>query len=94
DVHQLALINKGTLLLVSKSGETKAIVEMARNAKRKNIRVMAITRNNSSLSQVASRTWAVEDTDEASSLYQRESQIKILDFIDSIGCKLLTTPDA
>ncbi|ELY2471823.1 MurR/RpiR family transcriptional regulator [Cronobacter sakazakii] len=94
DVHQLALINKGTLLLVSKSGETKAIVEMARNAKRKNIRVMAITRNNSSLSQVASRTWAVEDADEASSLYQRESQIKILDFIDSIGCKLLTTPDA
>ncbi|EGT4433891.1 MurR/RpiR family transcriptional regulator, partial [Cronobacter sakazakii] len=47
-----------------------------------------------SLSQVASRTWAVEDADEASSLYQRESQIKILDFIDSIGCKLLTTPDA
>ncbi|EOI5727947.1 MurR/RpiR family transcriptional regulator [Cronobacter malonaticus] len=94
DVHQLALINKGTLLLVSKSGETRAIVEMARNAKRKNIKVMAITQNHSSLSEVASRTWCIETMPNPSSLYQRESQIKLLRFIDSIGCQLLSASDA
>lgn len=39
DIHQLTLITKGMLLLVSKSGETRAITEMARNARYKNIKL-------------------------------------------------------
>ncbi|POT56239.1 MurR/RpiR family transcriptional regulator [Citrobacter amalonaticus] len=93
DVHQLALINKGMLLIVSKSGETKDITEMARSAKRKNIKVIAITQKNSTLSRIASRSWCIETTTDASSLYQRESQIRLLNFIDGIGYRLLNTSD-
>lgn len=94
DIHQLALITRGMLLLISKSGETKAIMEMARNARYKNIKVMAITRNNSSLATLASRTWSIESRTDSSSLYERETQIELLSFIDSIGSKLLSTPNA
>lgn len=93
DIHQLTLITKGLLLLVSKSGETKSITEMARNARYKNIKVMAITRNNSSLASIASRTWHIESLIDSSSLYKRESQIDLLLFIDSVGYQLLKTPD-
>lgn len=94
DIHQLTLIKKGMLLLVSKSGETKAITEMARNARYKNIKVMAITRKGSSLASLASRTWYIESIIDSSSLYRRESQIDLLTFIDSAGCKLLNTPNS
>lgn len=93
DIHQLALVNKGTLLLVSKSGETKDILDMARNARRKNIRVIAITHKDSSLSKIASHTWHVEMATNVPSIYKRETQIQLLTFIDDIGCKLLETSD-
>ena len=94
DIHQLALITRGMLLLISKSGETKAIMEMARNARSKNIKVMAITRKNSSLATLASRCWSIESRTDSSSLYERETQIELLYFIDCIGGKLLSTPNA
>ena len=93
DIHQLALINKGILLLVSKSGETKDILDMARNAKRNHIRVIAITHKDSTLAKIASHTWSIEMATNTSSIYKRETQIKLLAFIDDIGCKLLETPD-
>lgn len=93
DIHQLTLITKGMLLLVSKSGETISIAEMARNARFKNIQVLAITRNHSTLATLASRTWYIESMIDSSSLYNRETQIELLKFIDRIGCRLLNTPD-
>ncbi|CAH6636579.1 MurR/RpiR family transcriptional regulator [Pseudocitrobacter vendiensis] len=91
DIHQLALINRGILLLVSKSGETADILDMARNAKRKNLRVIAITQANSSLCKLASRAWHVESNENVTTLYKRETQITILNFIDGIGYQLLDT---
>ncbi|WP_312951779.1 SIS domain-containing protein [Superficieibacter sp.] len=93
DIHQLALITRGTILLVSKSGETADILDMARNAKRKKIKIIAITREMSSLSKIASRAWHVDTVTDMSSLYKRETQIQLLNFIDSIGCRLLSTSD-
>lgn len=94
DIHQLAMISQGMLLLVSKSGETKAIMEMARNARFKSIKVMAITRKNSSLDLIAARSWHINLISDPSSIYKRETQIDLLSFIDSIGCHLLNTSDA
>lgn len=38
DMHQLTRVSKGTLVLISKSGETQSLIEMARNALRKRIK--------------------------------------------------------
>lgn len=93
DIHQLVLVKKGILLLISISGETTDILDMARIAKRKNIKTIAITRNNSSLSNITSHVWHIETVTDTSSVYKRETQIKLLKFIDDIGCKLLDTSD-
>lgn len=44
DMHQLTRVSKGTLVLISKSGETQSLIEMARNALRKGLKIIAITR--------------------------------------------------
>ena len=93
DIHQLVFVKKGILLLISTSGETTEILEMARNAKRKNIKTIAITHHNSSLSQITSHTWHIETANDTSSVYKRETQLKLLNFIDDIGCKSLDTSD-
>jgi hypothetical protein len=38
DIHQLTRVSRGTLVLISKSGETASLVEMARNALRKGLK--------------------------------------------------------
>ncbi|WP_430491360.1 SIS domain-containing protein, partial [Escherichia coli] len=48
---------RGTLVLISKSGETASLVEMARNALRKGLKIIAITRRESSLAALATLCW-------------------------------------
>ena len=43
DIHQLARAESGTVMLISKSGETQSVVDMAHNAKRKGLKVFAIS---------------------------------------------------
>ncbi|WP_375748816.1 MurR/RpiR family transcriptional regulator [Vibrio sp. HN007] len=89
DIHQLTCANSGTVLLVSKSGETKAVVEMAQNAKRKGLKVLAVSFKGSTLDQISHINIALEEQVDGISLYHRESQIQILEVVDFIGKALL-----
>lgn len=90
DIHQLTRAELGTLLLISKSGETQAVVEMAHNAKRKGLKVMGISRKGSTLAQSSHLNIPLEEQVDGISLYSRESQIHILNLVDKIGKDLLT----
>ncbi|MHA7231513.1 MurR/RpiR family transcriptional regulator [Vibrio campbellii] len=90
DIHQLTRAELGTLLLISKSGETQAVVEMAHNAKRKGLKVMGISRKGSTLAQSSLLNIPLEEQVDGISLYSRESQIHILNIVDKIGKELLT----
>ncbi|ANU38945.1 MurR/RpiR family transcriptional regulator [Vibrio scophthalmi] len=89
DIHQLARAEKGTLVLVSKSGETQAVVDMAHNAKRKGLKVLAISHVGSTLAAIANTNLDLEEQVDGISPYSRESQIQILKTIDVIGRALL-----
>lgn len=90
DIHQLTRAELGTLLLVSKSGETQAVIEMANNAKRKGLKVISISKSQSSLSQSTHLNVGLEEQVDGISLYSRESQLHILSIVDAIGKELLT----
>lgn len=90
DIHQLTRVELGTLLLISKSGETNAVIEMAQNAKRKGLKVVGISHQGSTLDQVCHQNVALEEQVDGISLYGRESQIHSLQIVDQIGEKLLT----
>ncbi|MEZ8222637.1 MurR/RpiR family transcriptional regulator [Vibrio splendidus] len=90
DIHQLTRAELGTLLLISKSGETNAVIEMAQNAKRKGLKVLGISHNGSTLDQVCHLNVALDEQVDGISLYGRESQIHTLQIIDQIGKELLT----
>ncbi|HAT8498071.1 TPA: MurR/RpiR family transcriptional regulator [Vibrio vulnificus] len=90
DIHQLTRAELGMLLLISKSGETQAVVEMANNAKRKGLKVMGISRKGSTLAQSSHLNIPLEEQVDGISLYSRESQIHILNIVDKIGKELLT----
>ncbi|NJQ21502.1 MULTISPECIES: MurR/RpiR family transcriptional regulator [Enterobacterales] len=89
DMHQLTRVSKGTLVLISKSGETQSLIEMARNALRKGLKVVAITRRHSMLATLSTLCWPLEIDMNAISLYQREGQLELLSAVDRIGCRLL-----
>ena len=89
DVHQLTRVSRGTLVLISKSGETQSLIEMARNALRKGLKIIAITREGSTLASVSRLCWPLEININAISLYQREGQLELLNAVDRIGCWLL-----
>jgi DNA-binding MurR/RpiR family transcriptional regulator len=88
-VHQLTRVSRGTLVLISKSGETQSLIEMARNALRKGLKIIAITREGSTLASVSTLCWPLEININAISLYQREGQLELLNAVDRIGCWLL-----
>ncbi|GGK28430.1 MULTISPECIES: MurR/RpiR family transcriptional regulator [Aliivibrio] len=90
DIHQLTRAELGTLLLVSKSGETTAVIDMAYNAKRKGLKVLGISHKGSTLEQACHLNIILEEQVDGVSLYGRESQIHILQIIDQIGKELLT----
>ncbi len=89
DVHQLTRVSRGTLVLISKSGETQSLIEMARNALRKGLKIIAITREGATLASVSTLCWPLEININAISLYQREGQLELLNAVDRIGCWLL-----
>ena len=89
DMHQLTRVSKGTLVLISKSGETQSLIEMARNALRKGLKIIAITREGSTLAALSSLSWPLLIDINAVSLYQREGQLELLSAVDRIGCRLL-----
>lgn len=89
DVHQLTRVSKGTLVLLSKSGETASLVEMARNALRKGLKIIAITKRESTLATISTLCWPLDIDIDAISLYQREGQLELLTVVDRIGCYLL-----
>ena len=90
DIHQLTRAELGTLLLISKSGETNAVIEMAQNAKRKGLKVVGISHQGSTLDQICHLNVALEEQVDGISLYGRESQIHSLKIVDQIGKELLT----
>ncbi|CDU08514.1 Transcriptional regulator [Vibrio coralliirubri] len=90
DIHQLTRAELGTLLLISKSGETNSVIEMAQNAKRKGLKVVGISHQGSTLDQVCHQNVALEEQVDGISLYGRESQIHSLQIVDQIGKELLT----
>ncbi|MBY7729295.1 MurR/RpiR family transcriptional regulator [Vibrio splendidus] len=90
DIHQLTRAELGTLLLISKSGETNAVIEMAQNAKRKGLKVVGISHQGSTLDQICHLNVALEEQVDGISLYGRESQIHSLQIVDQIGKELLT----
>ena len=73
----------------SKSGETQAVVDMAHKAKRKGLKVMAISHTSSTLASLASINLDLIEPVDGISLYSRESQIQMLKIIDEIGRMLL-----
>ncbi|HHA2010546.1 MurR/RpiR family transcriptional regulator [Enterobacter quasimori] len=89
DMHQLTRVSKGTLVLISKSGETQSLIEMARNALRKGLKIIAITRDESTLAAISTLCWPLLIDINAVSLYQREGQLELLSAVDRIGCRLL-----
>ena len=89
DMHQLTRVSKGTLVLISKSGETQSLIEMARNALRKGLKIIAITRQGSTLASISTLCWPLPIDINAVSLYQREGQLELLSAVDRIGCRLL-----
>ncbi|MEE7570724.1 MurR/RpiR family transcriptional regulator [Citrobacter werkmanii] len=89
DIHQLTRVSQGTLVLISKSGETASLVEMARNALRKGLKIIAITRRGSTLATLSTLCWPLDIDIDAISLYQREGQLELLTVVDRIGCYLL-----
>lgn len=89
DMHQLTRVSKGTLVLISKSGETQSLIEMARNALRKGLKIIAITREESTLAAISTLCWPLLIDINAVSLYQREGQLELLSAVDRIGCRLL-----
>ena len=89
DIHQLTRAEMGTLILISKSGETHAVIEMAQNAKRKGLNVVSISRSGSTLDQVSHLNIGLDEQVDGISLYGRESQIQILELVDMIGKELL-----
>ncbi|AYN28758.1 MurR/RpiR family transcriptional regulator [Buttiauxella sp. 3AFRM03] len=89
DIHQLTCVVKGTLVLLSKSGETHSLIEMAHNAHRKGLKVLVITSRNSTLESLGTVCWPLEINRNPISLYQREGQLDLLMVVDRIGCHLL-----
>lgn len=90
DIHQLARAESGTVMLISKSGETQSVVDMAHNAKRKGLKVFAISHTGSTLAGIASTNLDLAEQVDGISPYSRESQIHILELVDAIGRELLT----
>lgn len=89
DIHQLTRVVKGTLVLLSKSGETHSLIEMAHNARRKGLKVLVISCENSTLASLATLNWPLSVNKNPVSLYHREGQLELLTVIDRIGCCLL-----
>lgn len=89
DIHQLTRAEQGTVLLISKSGETTAVIDMAHNAKRKGLKVVGISHIGSSLDQACHLNVGLEEQVDGISPYRRESQISILEIVDKIGKELL-----
>ncbi|MGF1682778.1 MurR/RpiR family transcriptional regulator [Photobacterium minamisatsumaniensis] len=89
DIHQLTRAEQGTVLLVSKSGETQAVIDMAHNAKRKGLKVVAISHKGSTLNQTSHLNIGLEEQVDGISPYRRESQIRILEIVDHLGKELL-----
>ncbi|MCS2157288.1 MurR/RpiR family transcriptional regulator [Scandinavium sp. H11S7] len=89
DIHQLTVVSHGTLVVLSKSGETQSIIDLSWNARRKGIKVVAITSQHSSLAKIAGLVWPLQEYSNPVSLYQRESQLELMKVVDGIGCELL-----
>lgn len=89
DVHQLAQVQAGMIILISKSGETQSVVDMAHIAKQKRLHVASISPANSSLAMSSQLNLTLPKAGQALSLYHRESQIQTLMLIDDIGNLLL-----
>jgi len=89
DIHQLTCVVKGTLVLLSKSGETHSLIEMAHNARRKGLKVLVITSRTSTLASLGTVSWPLEINRNPISLYQREGQLDLLRVVDRIGYHLL-----
>lgn len=89
DIHQLTRVVRGTLVLLSKSGETLSLIEMAHNARRKGLKVLVISSEHSTLESLATLSWPLRVNKNPISLYQREGQLELLIVIDRIGCCLL-----
>ncbi len=90
DIHQLTMANAGILVLISKSGETNAVVDMAHNAKRQGMKVFSISLRGSTLSQISHLNVNLEEQIDGISLHSRESQLHILEVVDKLGEQLLT----
>lgn len=89
DAHQFSRAQSGMMILISKSGETKAVIDVAHIAKRKGLFVSAITLKNSTLSQVSNYTIDLTQHIDGLSPYRRESQLAVLHIADEIGRILL-----
>ncbi|WP_028866019.1 MurR/RpiR family transcriptional regulator [Psychromonas aquimarina] len=89
DIHQLSSANKGTLLVISKSGETDAVIDMTHNAKRKEMTVISVSHQNSTLSKISRLNIDLTRQIDGTSVYGRESQIDILEIVDQIGEHIL-----
>lgn len=89
DVHQLAKAQEGLMLLISKSGETQSVVQMAHTAKSKQLYVASISPQNSSLGLSSNLNIDLGEKVGKLSLYDRESQLKTLIAIDELGRLLL-----
>ncbi|WP_108652807.1 MurR/RpiR family transcriptional regulator [Dongshaea marina] len=89
DIHQLTLASEGVLVVISKSGMTQAVIEMAHNAKRKGLKVFSISHRDSTLAKFNHRNLSDVGAIDSISPYSRESQLHILKLVDSLGELLL-----
>ena len=90
DIHQLTRANEGVLVVISKSGETQSVIDMAHNAKRKGLKVLSISHTLGTLSKVSNLNIDLAEQISGISLYSRESQIQILKIVDLIGEVILS----
>ena len=90
DIHQLTRANEGVLVVISKSGETQSVIDMAHNAKRKGLKVLSISHKSGTLSKVSNLNIDLDEQISGISLYRRESQIQILQIVDQIGEVILS----
>lgn len=90
DIHQLTRANDGVLVVISKSGETQSVIDMAHNAKRKGLKVLSISHKSGTLSKVSNLNIDLDEQISGISLYSRESQIRILQIVDQVGEVILS----
>lgn len=90
DIHQLTRANEGVLVVISKSGETQSVIDMAHNAKRKGLKVLSISHKSGTLCKVSNLNIDLDEQISGISLYSRESQIRILTIVDQVGEVILS----